>query len=395
MEGRPPVTKASKGTRPSSTPLGRLTFPEIKSQDPRVDIDNVQAVTKRKHDDVPIDTLSENSVWFKSGDNSLHAMGTCFIAFIEKENPVLGSQHSIKKPGSDKGRDGLFICCCTDVDNSRKNATCNLHIIGHRKGLLAERSYVKSICKHHSAGCSVLVLGGRPRATQVRHLPPIHAKKHLSAVALIEGAHLAGGTQITDDQAYRAIKHAKKDEYYLWLEDLTYLIPYFLELRKKDPLGIYIVFTKPLSYFVPGAPVDAVELDGFIMIPSFLMDNFWRHCSARVVCIDFAHRKGQFLGSQCSTVSSDGYEGNLRTSYAQLHGDTKVSWERMTAAIEYCYPGIALVLADGAKGLEAKRLTANEEATTAAEAKRAFISQSNATQARTPPRGGTRCPCAF
>jgi hypothetical protein len=88
--------------------------------------------SERKHEHIPNNALVDGSRWQSNvGRGSLQIMRRAFIAAIERVEPILGAQHRSVKSGLDTGRDGLVICCHSETHNSRANATCVLHIVGH------------------------------------------------------------------------------------------------------------------------------------------------------------------------------------------------------------------------------------------------------------------------
>ena len=128
-------------------------------------------------------------------------------------------------------------------------------------------------------------------------------------------------------------------------------------MRKSDPQGIYMLWTKPLSYRsgikklkdikVPG---DARELVGFVVIPSFISQVWWKYYGSRVLTIDMAHCTGQFRGHQVSSVSRNGYNENVKTSYGYFPRENKCAWNLYTQCLKYGLDGIALLISDKTKG---------------------------------------------
>ena len=174
--------------------------------------------------------------------------------------------------------------------------------------------------------------------------------RHLTAKQIRDGEHKHTGNVITNDQAYRVRQQANKDTYDCWLKDLCYLAPLFILLKKMDPNGIYILYTKPLSYNVEGAPEGARELVGFIVIPAYVMEDWWLQDYLRMMCMDFAHRKGQMLGMQATAVSKDGKNGLVRLMYSFFPVENKDAWTSISNAVSYGFKDIALFISDQTKG---------------------------------------------
>lgn len=249
---------------------------------------------------------------------------------------------------------GCVIGCVTDAGRSRKAALCALNLVVHdeEKGF-RDTARIKSINLKHSCPTAKLLEMLRKDSTHRKHQGPnfaTQATQHVTATGLCEGAFKQDGITISKDQAYRARLQATGDNYNAWLIDLTMMLFLFVLLRKQDPTGIYLLFTKPLSYVVPGAKPDARELVGFIVVPSFLRDEWWFNSSLRLITMDFAHRKGQMGGFQSSAMSKDGYNGNVRLMYAFFPRETKSAWLLTTDCLAYAFPGVALYISDKTKG---------------------------------------------
>ena len=159
-------------------------------------------------------------------------------------------------------------------------------------------------------------------------------------------------TDLSTSQVYSLKQYWSKNKYDHWMEDLSKLPSLIMYLRQIDPEGVYMLYTKPLSYReklmkslkIAGEKsrsavdvsaesdtstvqisADARELVGFLIIPSFLK-SWWNQYPSRIMTVDMAHCTGQFRRVQVSSVSRNGYEENIKTSLGYFPIENKQSW---------------------------------------------------------------------
>ena len=132
-------------------------------------------------------------------------------------------------------------------------------------------------------------------------------------------------------------------------------------LRQADPDGIYLLYVKPLSYEIAGAPADAIEFVRFVCYPSAHL-NLWKH-SRRIASIDNGHITARFKGSFQSLTVKDANNQIFSIGYESLVSETKGGYDTFMDLVTTILPlPMLVIVSDKFSGLKRRVVSTNAAA---------------------------------
>lgn len=158
----------------------------------------------------------------------------------------------------------------------------------------------------------------------------------------------AEGMRVSKHQAGKVVRHKHNSGFSDHYQSYSKLVALLLLFKEGDPEGYYFLETKPLSYVVAGAPIDAREFCSVVIVPSGQIH--YLRSSSKIVTIDMAHHKSKTQGVICMPTVKDSTKALNSFLYSSFLGETKVSYEILYAVMSKLPPP-TVIITDKHKGI--------------------------------------------